>query len=377
MLITEAKEVLKRVAETKSPLSTIIWGPTGIGKSAMVKQLAKTLGYNLIDIRLSQREAVDILGMPYTAKANIAGKEMNALSHHPPEWFLKALLEGNTVLFLDELNRARPEVLQAVFELALDRRLNGEMLPDSVLIVSACNPPDARYDTVDFDDALSARFMHLHVKTNADIWLDWAKSKKEGTTSANVNQFVTNFIAQQKDALNVTYKEDNDFPVEVKPCSRSWEFVSFIENLKLPDALTKECVRGVVGLELATAYMVSRSAADKPISLEELFRMTKEDNDPVLERVKRYSEGENGKIRTDLLKETCKDIERNIEECEKHIENVLDFLEIVPRDLTLATLKRIYRHGKFPNAIYARPKLIEILTDMKKSTESARLGNKK
>lgn len=373
MLITEAKEVLRKIADTKSPLSTIIWGPTGIGKSAVVKQLAKDLDYTLIDIRLSQREAVDILGMPYTAKSNIAGKEMNALSHHPPEWFLKALMEGNTVLFLDELNRARPEVLQAVFELALDRRLNGEMLPASVVIVSACNPPDARYDTVDFDDALSARFMHLHVKTNADIWLDWAKSKKDGT-NPNVNQFVTNFIAQQKEALNVKYKEDNDFPVDVKPCSRSWEFVSYIENLKLNDALTRECVRGVVGLELATAYMVSRSAADKPISLEELFKMTREENDPIRERVLRYAQGENGKIRIDLLKETCKDIERQLEECDKHMETVLDFLEIIPRDLIVATLKKIYRVREWPNAIYTRPKLIEILKEMKKSNESARLN---
>lgn len=373
MLITEAKEVLAQIAETKSPLSTIIWGPTGIGKSAMVKQLAKNLNYNLIDIRLSQREAVDILGMPYTAKAHIAGKEHNALSHHPPEWFLKALLEGNTVLFLDELNRARPEVLQAVFELALDRRLNGEKLPDTVLIVSACNPPDQRYDTVDFDDALTARFMHLHVKTNADIWLDWAKSNNENNKQ-NINSFVTNFIAQQKDALNVTYKEDNDFPVEVKPCSRSWEFVSYVENLKLSDQLIKECVRGLIGLELATAYMVSRTAADKPISLEELFSMTKDKNDPVAERIKRYAQGENGRIRSDLLKETCKDIERNIEECVNHVEIVLDFFEMIPHDLTLATLKKVYRNTVFAHHICQRKSLMSIIKEMKKASDSTRLG---
>lgn len=376
MLITEAKEVLKQVAEKQVALSTILWGPTGIGKSSIVKQLSKELKYKLIDIRLSQREAVDILGMPYTAKTKIGDKDMDALNHHPPEWFLRALMEGNTILFLDELNRARPEVLQAVFELALDRRLNGYTLPDSVLIVSACNPPDSRYDTVDFDDALSARFMHIHVKTNADIWLDWAKSKKEGSR-ANVNSFVTNFIAQNKEALNVVYKEDNDFPVEVKPCSRSWEFVSLIEELQMSDSLTRECVRGVVGPEFAQAYMVSRTASDKPISLEELFRMTKEDHDPIRERIKRYSEGENGKIRTDLLKETCKDIERNLEDCSKYKDQVLDFLEVIPRDLALATLKRIYRHGEWPQAIYARPKLIETLQELKKAQESGRLNTRR
>lgn len=378
MLITDAKEVLLQVAKTQSPLSTIIWGPTGIGKSAIVKQLAKMLNYKLIDIRLSQREAVDILGMPYTAKANINGQDMDALNHHPPEWFLRALLEGNVVLFLDELNRARPEVLQAVFELALDRRLNGQMLPPSVLIVSACNPPDSRYDTVDFDDALSARFMHLHVKTNNEIWLEWAKTKREDTKQANINPWVTNFIAQNKEALNVAHKEDNEFPVDVKPCSRSWEFVSMVESLKLPDHLTRECVRGLVGLELSQAYMVSRTAADKPISLEELFSMTSEKHDPIRERITRYAEGSGsgdakGKIRTDLLKETCKDIERNIDECESHVEQVLDFLEIIPKDLSLATLKKIYSKGDWADRIYERQSLVKAIKELKEAQETSRM----
>lgn len=384
MLLTDAKIVLRAIADKQAPLSVILWGPTGIGKSSIVKQLAKELNYKLTDIRLSQREAVDILGMPYTAKAKINGKEMDALSHHPPEWFLRSLMEGNTVLFLDELNRARPEVLQAVFELALDRKLNGVKLPDSVLIVSACNPPDARYDTVDFDDALTARFMHLHVKTNADIWLEWAKDKGE-TNKSNVNPFVYNFIVQHKEALNVTYKEDSEFPVEVKPCSRSWEFVSLVEELgfsKQQEFLMRECVRGLVGTEFAQAYMVSRMDIDKPISLEELFSMTREKNDPIRQRVKRYAQGVNGKIATDLLKETCKEIERSLlqdksKECSEHKEQVLDFLEMIPRDLALATLKRIYRHGDWPDAIYSRPKLIEALKELRKAQESGRLNGTK
>lgn len=216
--------------------------------------------------------------------------------------------------------------------------------------------------------------MHIHVKTNADIWLDWAKAK-DNSNLQNVNPFVTNFIAQNKEALNVVYKEDNDFPVEVKPCSRSWEFVSLVEQLEMSDAHTRECVRGLVGQEFAQAYMISRTASDKPINLDELFRMTQEDHDPIRERIKRYSQGENGKVRTDLLKETCKDIERSLKECSEHKDQVLDFLEMIPKDLALATLKRIYRHDGWPQAIYARPKLIENLTELKKAQESGRLNN--
>jgi MoxR-like ATPase len=41
------------------------------------------------------------------------------------------------VLFLDELNRARPEILQAVYDLALNRRLAGKSLPPGSRVAAA------------------------------------------------------------------------------------------------------------------------------------------------------------------------------------------------------------------------------------------------
>ena len=43
------------------------------------------------------------------------------------------------VLFLDELNRARPEILQSVHDLALNRTLAGKRLPEGSIVVSAVN----------------------------------------------------------------------------------------------------------------------------------------------------------------------------------------------------------------------------------------------
>ena len=212
MYLKDVKEVITVLAKSKCPLSSILWGPTGIGKSSIVKQAAEELEYNLVDIRLSQREAVDILGMPFTSHVTIKDsktgeeKQIGTLDHYSPKWFVEALHKGKTILFLDELNRARPEVLQAVFELALDRRLNGQKLPDDVIVISACNPPDQRYDTVEFDDALAARFMHIHVQPDQEVWMDWAKSTKKGTDRPNIHPYITNFIASSKDSLNKIQK---------------------------------------------------------------------------------------------------------------------------------------------------------------------------
>jgi MoxR-like ATPase len=53
----------------------------------------------------------------------------------PPYWW--PLGQKPIVLFLDELNRARPEILQAVYDLALNRRLAGKSLPPGSRVAAA------------------------------------------------------------------------------------------------------------------------------------------------------------------------------------------------------------------------------------------------
>ena len=42
----------------------MVWGAPGIGKSSIIRSIADELGIGFIDIRLSQREPVDIRGLP-------------------------------------------------------------------------------------------------------------------------------------------------------------------------------------------------------------------------------------------------------------------------------------------------------------------------
>ena len=67
-------------------------------------------------------------------------------------------VEGQAiVLFLDELNRARPEILQAVYDLALNRTLAGKRLPAGSIVIAAVNEGE-EYQLTDLDPALVSRF---------------------------------------------------------------------------------------------------------------------------------------------------------------------------------------------------------------------------
>lgn len=54
---------LRALARTE--ISAFIWGPPGIAKSAVVKQMATADGVAFIDVRLSQMDPTDLRGIPY------------------------------------------------------------------------------------------------------------------------------------------------------------------------------------------------------------------------------------------------------------------------------------------------------------------------
>jgi MoxR-like ATPase len=90
-------------------LSTMIWGPPGIGKSSVVAQTAGAHGLGFIDVRLSQLAPTDLRGLPVPE---------NGISRwYPPEFLLR---DGAGILFLDELNLASPTMQGMAQQLILE-----------------------------------------------------------------------------------------------------------------------------------------------------------------------------------------------------------------------------------------------------------------
>lgn len=388
MYINDVRDLMVKMIEKKTPVSLMMWGATGIGKTSIVEQVGELTDYKVLNIRLSQREAVDILGVPYTGTVTIGNKSVNVSNHYPPAWFMEALLQGNVILFLDELNRAHRDVLQAAFELVLERRINGHLLPDSVRIISACNPPNKLYDTFHFDLALVARFCHVHVVPSVSSWKEWARKpskKKQG--QRNINEFVYNFISKHENALNDIDEADKKFPLtdaQLKPHSRSWEFVSELEDLELKEEILQECVRGIVGPQWAQLYIQERVITESPLTTQEVLDMDiKDHKDPLTKRLllqlgemdehgNPIPTGASKKIRADLLNRTCdyiKEQEATLRKNPAAVEKVMDFMEAIPATVAYSALAEIFDQEDddeeiWARAIDARPALVKRFEEM-------------
>jgi len=239
MNISQTKFTLKYFPPRQSIL---IRGRHGLGKSEVVKQSAQELSvetgksFGFIDIRLSQREAGDIIGLPRSVDTFKVTKNVfkdgkyidqvetinNVMVHDLPVWFPRDP-DSCGILFLDELDRAPREVQQAGFEIVLDYRLNLNRLPAGWRVVAAINgDPDGQgsYQVLEMDPALQDRFFVIDFKPTVPEWLDYAKS-------IGVHDAIVKYITKIPNDLDTPEKIE---PGVVYPSRRSW--VMFSEAIK-------------------------------------------------------------------------------------------------------------------------------------------------
>lgn len=125
---TELYTHIETLLNTDTPL--FIHGSPGIGKSYIVADVAKKHDLELVDIRLSQMDPVDLRGVPSIKDDQTVWM--------PPVFFPKDR-DSEGILFLDELNSAPPSVQAAIYQLVLNRKMGEYELPSGWRIVCAGN----------------------------------------------------------------------------------------------------------------------------------------------------------------------------------------------------------------------------------------------
>ncbi len=163
----DALELEAILALTPTDQSLMLMGKQGIGKSEIIRAHYEARGMRVVPFFLGQMaDPGDLIGLAHKDEAT--GRTVFL----PPHWWPEP--GEPIVLFLDELNRARPELLQAVQDLTLNRSLAGRRLPEGSVVVAAVNEGD-EFQVTDLDPALVSRFNLYELTPTVDDWLVWAK----------------------------------------------------------------------------------------------------------------------------------------------------------------------------------------------------------
>ena len=194
-----------------SDIPLFIHGSPGIGKSYIVADVAEKHGLELVDVRLSQMDPVDLRGVPSIKEEQTVWM--------PPVFFPKEP-DSKGILFLDELNSAPPSVQAAIYQLVLNRKMGEYALPRGWRIVCAGNRVSDRGVVFRLPTPLANRMVHLHVQARFEDFKLFAI--KEG-----LHPFVIGFLGFRPDLLATEpVVEDDANPAFATP--RSYHMLSAI-----------------------------------------------------------------------------------------------------------------------------------------------------
>ena len=234
-----ANELHQILMATPSEQNIMLTGKHGIGKSQILRNYFESQGQKVVVLFLGQMsDPGDLIGLPHL------NTETGKTDFMLPYWFPT---DGKPiVLFLDELNRARPEVLQTIMDLTLNRTLAGKSLPEGSRIISAVNEGE-EYQLTDLDPALVSRFNIYDFRPTVQEWLLWAAKNELDTR-------VIDFISENPNMLDGEEFVREDQGLDKTPDRRGWERVSNILQENEFSQFLKSVIAGIVGLPSAAKF---------------------------------------------------------------------------------------------------------------------------
>lgn len=313
----------------KANISPMLWGESGVGKTAIIKQLARHIGYNFVYLTLAAVEDnSDLIGLLSPVKDEL-GNDIY-VRHLRPDWFPTT---HKNIIFIDEASRMPKSVIQSMLTFILDKKLHTHYLPEDSHIILAANPPTDDYITGDFTDkALVSRICHITLEPTKEEFLEYCARESKSDD-------VISFLQENPEMTEIS--GTSSYLPDIKPNRRAWaDFVSPFLQLDPPKELIFDVVRGLIGTPAAVRLQSHLKNTSFKIKGKEILNNY---NTILSNKVKQnYNE-------LDLLNIACEELTREIK-INKGVNsdqasNVIQFLLDLPIELCYHISRSILKLG--------------------------------
>ena len=178
----------------------ILMGPPGIGKTAIVSQIAERLGINFVSYSITHHTRQSALGLPYIDEGTFGGRSYRVSRYTMSEIIAAAydaieesgVAEG--ILFLDEVNCASETLAPAMLQFLQYKTFGQHRLPLGWIIVCAGNPPEYNRAARDFDPAMMDRMKRIDIEPDLGVWMDYA-------TAHGMHPSITTYLTNKPKAF--------------------------------------------------------------------------------------------------------------------------------------------------------------------------------
>lgn len=158
----------------------IMLGPPGVGKTAIVEQIAEEMDINFVSYSITHHTRQSALGLPFIAKEEFDGREYS-VSEYTMSEIIASVFRARSetgvdegILFLDEVNCVSETLAPAMLQFLQYKTFGMHRLPEGWVIVCAGNPPEYNRAAREFDPAMLDRLMKIDVEPDVNVWQEYA-----------------------------------------------------------------------------------------------------------------------------------------------------------------------------------------------------------
>lgn len=212
MNISEAKKYIKdsvkiylkkdEEGEYRIPLvrqrPVFLLGAPGIGKTAIMEQIAQELGIALVSYSMTHHTRQSALGLPF-----IVHKKYGELSCDVSEYTMSEIIASvydvmetsgirEGILFLDEINCVSETLAPSMLQFLQYKIFGRHQVPEGWIIVTAGNPPEYNKSVREFDVVTLDRMKILEVEADYESWRSYAGDR-------NIHTAVLNYLDMKKE----------------------------------------------------------------------------------------------------------------------------------------------------------------------------------
>ena len=158
-------------------------GAPGIGKTAIMEQIAQELGIALVSYSMTHHTRQSALGLPFIRHKEYDGMETDVSEYTMSEIIASVydVMEESGVkegiLFLDEINCVSETLAPSMLQFLQYKVFGRHRVPDGWAIVTAGNPPEYNRSVREFDVVTMDRVRVLEVEADYEAWKRYAREK--------------------------------------------------------------------------------------------------------------------------------------------------------------------------------------------------------
>lgn len=280
MNIADAKQQVKQTVEaylTKDDVGMyrisvahqrpiFLLGAPGIGKTAIMAQVADELGIGLVSYSMTHHTRQSALGLPVVVRKEYGGRDVDVSEYTMSEIiasiydYMAETGRSRGILFLDEINCVSETLYPSMLQFLQFKTFGRHRVPDGWVVACAGNPPAYNRSVHEFDIVTLDRLRKLEVEPDFEAWKEYARQ-------TGVHPAILTYLEVRRDDF---YFVETTTSGKHFVSARGWSDLSEIITLF-------EELGTLVGRELVEQYVQDPEIAERFALYYDLFNKYRSD----------------------------------------------------------------------------------------------------